>query len=80
MEQQQITLIAKAENGKISIRTEIPAPGDAETYIVTIGVAPQSTTDTAAQRQALDALYGALADSPIPEITEEPTPEQRDVL
>jgi hypothetical protein len=48
MEQQQITLIAKAENGKISIHTEIPAPGDDETYIVTIGVTPQSTSDTAA--------------------------------
>jgi hypothetical protein len=80
MEQQHITLIARAENGKVSIHTEIPAPGDDETYIVTIGVTPQSTTDTAAQRQALDALYGALADSPIPEITEDPTPEQRDAL
>ncbi len=68
MDQQHITLIAKAENGKISIHTEIPAPGDAETYVVTIGVTPQSTTDTAAQRQALDALYGALADTPLPEI------------
>ena len=72
MEQQRITLIAKVENGKISIHTEIPAPGDAETYVVTIGVAPQSTTDTAAQRQALDALYGALADTPLLEITGRP--------
>jgi hypothetical protein len=68
MEEQQITIIAKAENGKISIHTEIPAPGDDETYVVTIGVVPQSTMDTAAQRQVLDALYGALADIPLREI------------
>ena len=78
--EQHNTLIARAENGKISIHTEIPAPGDAESYVVTIGVTPQPTTDTAAQRQALDALYGALADSPIPEISEDPAPEHRDAL
>jgi hypothetical protein len=80
MEQRQITLIAKAENGKISIHTVIPAPGDAETYVVTIGVTPQSMPDTRAQRQALDALCGALADSPVPEITNDPAPEPRDTL
>jgi hypothetical protein len=80
MEQQQITLIAKAENGKISIHTEIPAPGDADTYVITIGVAPQPATESEAQRAALDALYGALADTPLPEVNEDPAPEQRDAL
>jgi hypothetical protein len=77
---QHITLIAKAHNGRISIHTEIPAPGDAESYVVTIDVTPQPATDTAAQHAALDALYGALADTPLPEITEDPAPEQRDAL
>jgi hypothetical protein len=80
MEQQQITLIAKAHNGRISIHTEIPAPGDAESYVVTIGVTPQATLEPAAQHAALDALYGALADTPLPEISEDPAPEQRDAL
>ena len=56
MEQQRITIIAKAENGKINIHTEIPAPGDAETYLVTIGVTPQSATEPAAKRAKLEAL------------------------
>jgi hypothetical protein len=80
MDQQHITLIAKAENGKISIHTEIPAPGDAENYVITIGVTPQPITDTTARRQALAALYGILADTPMPEITEDPVPEPRDTL
>ena len=80
MDQQHITLIAKANDGKISIHTEIPAPGDAESYVVTIGVTPQPATDAAAQHAALDALYGALADTPMPEITEDAAPEQRDTL
>jgi hypothetical protein len=82
MEQQRITLIAKAHNGTVSIHTEIPVPGDADTYLVTIGVTPQpqSLLEPTARRQALDALYGVLADTPLPEITEDPAPEERDAL
>ena len=80
MEQQQITRIAKAENGKICIHTEISAPGDADTYVVTIGVTPQPAMEPEAKRAPLDALYGALADIPLPEINEDPAPEQRHAL
>jgi hypothetical protein len=80
MEQQRITLIAKAHNGTISIQTEIPVPDGADTYVVTIGVTPQSVTEAEGQRQALDALYGVLADTPLPEITEDRAPEERDAL
>jgi hypothetical protein len=82
MEQHHITLIAKAHNGTISIQTEIPVSDDTDTYVVTIGVKPQSAPEAAAQREALDGLYGVLADAPLPEITEDEdrAPEERDVL
>jgi hypothetical protein len=73
-------LRARTHNGRISIHTAIPAPGDAESYVVTIGVTPQPAQDSSAQHAALDALYGALADTPLPEITEDPAPEQRHAL
>jgi hypothetical protein len=68
--EQHIPLSAKTHNGTISIHTEIPAPGDADTCVVTIGVTPQSTLDPATQRQALEALDGALADTPLPKVAE----------
>lgn len=70
METQYVTLVAKAHAGSIAIHTDIPVSGDADTYIVTIAVAPQP--------QTLDQLYGALSDTPLPEITTGPLPEQRD--
>ena len=72
MEAQHITIVTKAHDGKVTIRTEVPVTGDDETYIVTIAVAPQA--------KSLDELYGALADAPIPEITRDALPEQRDEL
>ena len=81
MEQQRITLIAKAHNGMISIRTEIPVSDEPHTYVVTIDVTPQSVVETAAEQRLLDALYGVLADTPLPEISEEdraPVLDERD--
>ena len=78
---QHITLIAKAHNGTISIHTEIPVSGDADTYDVTIGVTPHqphAVLEPAARRKELEVLYGVLADTPLPEITEDPAPEERD--
>ncbi len=72
METQHITIVAKAHNGKVTIHTDIPVSGTDETYVVTIAVAPQSPT--------LDELYGALADTPLPEIPSDLLPEQRDEL
>jgi hypothetical protein len=37
---QSLTLEAKARDGKVTIRTEIPVSGEAEDYLVTITVAP----------------------------------------
>jgi len=74
MTTQHITLLAKAHGGSITIHTEIPVTDDAETYVVTIDVAPQPRTPP----QTLDQLYGALGDTPLPEITAAPLPEQRD--
>ena len=71
---QHITLLAKAHAGSITVHTEIPVSGDADTYVVTIEVAPQPQTPP----QTLDQLYGALSDAPLPEITTDPLPEQRD--
>ncbi len=71
MEAQHITIVAKAHGGKVSIHTEVPVTDD-DTYVVTIAVTPQS--------HALDDLYGALADSPLPEIVSDALPEQRDEL
>ncbi len=76
METQHITLVAKARNGKISVRAEVPVPDSAGTYLVTIGITPQPSAET--PHHTLDALYGALADTPLPEITEDPHPETRD--
>ena len=58
MEAQHITIVAKAHDGKVSIHTEVPVTDD-DTYVVTIAITPQS--------HALDELYGALEDTPIPE-------------
>lgn len=74
MATQHITFLAKAHAGSITVHTEIPVAGDAETYIVTIKVAPQ----VKAPPQALDRLYGALSDTPMPEITDDPLPESRE--
>jgi hypothetical protein len=76
MEIQHLTLVTAAHNGKVTIRTEIPVSDADGTYVVTIAVSPQCST----QSQALDQLYGALADTPMPEITSDPLPEQRDEM
>lgn len=47
-------------------------------YLVTIDITPQPPAETASR--ALDALYGALADTPLPEIIEDRYPEIRDEL
>jgi hypothetical protein len=78
METQYITLVTKAQNGKITVRAEIPVPDGADTYLVTIGITPQPSAET--PTHTLDALYGALADTPLPEITEDPYPETRDTV
>lgn len=79
METQHITLVAKAQNGKITVHAEIPAPDGAGTYLVTISITPQPSAETPKHpSHALDSLYGALADTPLPEITEDPHPEARD--
>lgn len=77
VETQHITLVTKAHNGKITVRTEIPVSDEADTYLVTIAVAPQPPASSQPS-QTLDQLYGALADTPLPEITTDPLPEERD--
>ncbi len=78
---QHLTLTAKAHDGKVTIRAEIPVSGEAEDYLVTIVVSPQLPEHPATQpAPTLDQLYGALADSPLPEITDDPMPESRDEL
>lgn len=69
-----ITLLAKAHAGTITVHTDIAVDDEADTYVVTIEVAPQArpATDT------LDHLYGALRDDPLPELTDDPLPEPRD--
>lgn len=74
MTTQHITLLAKAHAGSITVHTEIPVADEAETYVVTIEVAPQLH----APPQTLDELYGTLRDTPLPEITDDPLPESRD--
>lgn len=69
MTTRHITLVAKAEAGNITVHADIPVDDEADTYVVSIGVTPQT--------QTLDQLYGALSDVPLPEITEDPLPEQR---
>ena len=76
MAPQHITLVAKAHDGSITVHTEIPVSGDADTYVVTIEVAPQPRTFP----KSLDELYGALSDTPLPESIDDPLPEQRDEL
>lgn len=78
METQQITLVARAHDGKIAVQAEIPVSGDAEAYAVTISVTPQPRTGT--PEASLDSLYGALADTPLPEVVDDPLPEHRDEL
>lgn len=81
METQHVTLVARAHNGKITVRAEIPVPDGADTYLVTIAVAPQPQEQVSDHaHQALDQLYGALADTPLPEITDDPYPEARDEM
>jgi len=78
---QQLTLMAKSHDGKVSIRAEIPVSGEAEDYLVTIVVAPHFPEHPATQpAPTLDQLYGALADTPLPEITDDPLPESRDEM
>lgn len=69
MEAQRITLVAQAKDGKITVSAEIAVPDGAGTYLVTIAVAPQLSTQ--APSSTLDQLYGALADTPLPELIEE---------
>jgi len=76
METQYITLVAEAHDGKVTIRTEIPVSDANGTYVVTIAVSPQPS----AQSQALDQLYGALADTPMPEVNGDPLSEHRDEM
>lgn len=76
METQHVTLVTNAHNGKLTLRMEIPVSGDADTYVVTIAIAPQPPVPP----QTLDQLYGALADAPLPEITTDPLPEPRDEM
>lgn len=78
METQRITLVAQAQDGKITVSAEIPVSEGAGTYLVTIAVTPQPSEQTPAT--TLDHLYGALADTPLPEMTEHPYPEARDEL
>jgi len=72
----RVTPVAKAHNGKVIISAEIPVSGDAEDYVVTIDVAPKASDDAI----ALDKLYGALADAPLPEVQRDGMPEARDEL
>ncbi len=79
MQTQHITLLAKAQNGKITVRAEILVSDGAETYLVTIAITPQPPAEAANHPDhALDSLYGALADTLLPEITADPHPETRD--
>lgn len=71
METQHLTLVTEAHNGKVTIRTEIPVPDAEGTYVVSIAVSSQIST----QSQALDHLYGAWADTPMPEIDRDLLPE-----
>ena len=70
MTTQHVTLIAKAQNGKVTVKAEIPVTDDAESYVVSIDIAPQPKTP--AQTQTLDQFYGALADDPLPENIDDP--------
>jgi hypothetical protein len=66
---QHITLIAEAHAGKVTVSADVPVPSETGTYVVTIAVTPKSEGQPAADAQrALDDLYGALADAPMPEI------------
>lgn len=76
METQHMTIIAKPANGKLTIHADIPVSGAAESYVVTIDVMPKNTSPV----QSLDHLYGILADTPMPEIEDDPLPEERDEL
>ena len=67
MEKQHVTIIAKPENGKLTIHTDIPVSGAAEAYVVTIDVTPQQPVAA----HSLAQLYGILADTPMPEIEDE---------
>ena len=76
MKIQHIKLVAKAHQGHISIHAEIPVSGDADTYEVSIDVAPQPKK----QPLTRDQLYGALSDTPMPEIIADPLPEHCDEI
>jgi hypothetical protein len=78
VETRRITLVAQAKDGKITVSAEIPVSGGTDTYLITIDITPQPPAETASR--ALDALYGALADTPLPEIIEDRYPEIRDEL
>jgi hypothetical protein len=71
---QHTTIQAKAHDGKVVVNTIIPVSGDAEDYLISIELIPQHLPAI----QSLDHLYGALADTPLPEITDETLPEMRD--
>lgn len=78
MVKQHVTLVAQAKDGKLTVRAEIPVPEGADTHLVNIDIMPQSPSETI--RHVLDALYGALADTPLPEMAEDHYPEARDEL
>lgn len=79
MESQQVTLVAKAHNGKIRVSADIPVSSGTDTYVVTIAVTPQ-IDESPSTRSALDQLYGALADSPMLKREPDTLPETRDDL
>lgn len=67
----QITLTTRARNGKVSVHADIAVSGEDRDYIVTIAVTPSSPEHAAVlPPKTLDELYGALADTPLPEITD----------
>jgi hypothetical protein len=74
MESHDVTILAKAHNGKVAVNTEIAVSGSDNDYVVTIHITPQTLTPM----QLLDQLYGMLANNPMPEIDEDPLPEKRD--
>jgi hypothetical protein len=69
----QITTTVRPD-GSIEVHAPGLTPGQQVT--VSIDVTPQA----AQLHTVLDQLYGALADSPMPEMTSDPFPEARDDL
>ena len=78
METYTLTLVKKAQHGKLTVRAQIPVHGEGDTYVVTIAVRQQAAQPPSAQ--TLDELYGALAGTPIPEILTDLLLETRDEM